>query len=122
AMQQLQKPFKSFLPDMGQIPHGSNVMPIRPAFQPGGVHCLVTRVSNLDASQEGDGRLECPHCGKLYSKLSLQQHIEDIHTVHLSTYECNVCHGHYKTQNSLKVHYSRSHRKKRIVIPSGSIF
>ena len=43
---------------------------------------------------------------------SLRKHIEDMHTVHLSTYECKICHKHYRTPNSLQNHSSRYHRRR----------
>ncbi|CAL4102361.1 unnamed protein product [Meganyctiphanes norvegica] len=131
AMQQLQKPFESFLHPMNQIPCGTNFMP-RPVFLPERGHDLIPRnvalpgpsmsqgATSLDASQDGDGRLECPHCGKFYSQYSLKQHIEDIHTVHLSTYECNFCQKHYKTPHSLKVHVSKYHMNQQRAKPLGS--
>ncbi|CAL4090532.1 unnamed protein product [Meganyctiphanes norvegica] len=138
AMQTSQKPFGSFLHDIGQIPdflpHGATFNPRPPVFLPERVQGLVPRimtlsglsmpqdVASLNASKERDGRLECPHCDKrLKGDWSLQQHIEDIHTVHLSTYECNICQKQYKTQNSLKVHVSKYHnRNRQYAIPVGS--
>ncbi|XP_076055827.1 uncharacterized protein LOC143033965 isoform X12 [Oratosquilla oratoria] len=128
AMQQLQESFGSFLPGMGQspgfLPHGASDMPRPPPFPLEGVQGLPPGISALpgpsmsqgasqDASQEIHGRLECPHCHKLLKGTSLRKHIEDMHTVHMSTYECKICHRHYRTPNSLQNHSSRYHRKQR---------
>lgn len=62
---------------------------------------------------EGGGRLQCPHCHKLLKGTSLRKHLEDRHTVHLTPYECQTCHRHYRTPNSLQNHCSRYHRRPR---------
>lgn len=62
---------------------------------------------------ENNGRLECPHCHKLLKGTSLRKHLEDMHTVHLTSYECKMCHRHYRTPNSLQNHCSRYHRRQR---------
>ncbi|KAB7505175.1 hypothetical protein Anas_01797 [Armadillidium nasatum] len=66
-----------------------------------------------DDDDESDAhvRSQCPHCPKMLKTTSLRKHIEDMHTVHLTTYVCQVCHKHYRTPNSLQNHYSRYHRR-----------
>ncbi|XP_047484395.1 protein abrupt-like isoform X11 [Penaeus chinensis] len=129
AMQQLQESFGSFLPGMGQspgfLPHGATDMPRPPPYPLEGVQGLPPGISALpgpsmsqgaasqDASQENDGRLECPHCHKMLKGTSLRKHLEDMHTVHLTPYECKICHRFYRTPNSLQNHSSRYHRRQR---------
>ncbi|KAK8754691.1 hypothetical protein OTU49_017532 [Cherax quadricarinatus] len=129
AMQQLQESFGSFLPGMGQspgfLPQGATDMPRPPPYPLEGVQGLPPGISALpgpsmsqgaasqDASQENNGRLECPHCHKLLKGTSLRKHLEDMHTVHLTSYECKICHRHYRTPNSLQNHCSRYHRRQR---------
>lgn len=66
-----------------------------------------------ERAEENYGRLECPHCHKLLKGTSLRKHLEDMHTVHLTSYECKICHRHYRTPNSLQNHCSRYHRRQR---------
>lgn len=74
---------------------------------------MYTTKEKEKAEENSQGRLECPHCHKLLKGTSLRKHLEDMHTVHLTSYECKICHRHYRTPNSLQNHSSRYHRRHR---------
>ncbi|ROT82188.1 broad-complex core protein [Penaeus vannamei] len=74
--------------------------------------CMCT-TKEKGRAEENDGRLECPHCHKMLKGTSLRKHLEDMHTVHLTPYECKICHRFYRTPNSLQNHSSRYHRRQR---------
>ncbi|KAK8754688.1 hypothetical protein OTU49_017532 [Cherax quadricarinatus] len=125
----------------GFLPQGATDMPRPPPYPLEGVQGLPPGISALpgpsmsqgaasqDASQEmyrlfGDGmgasavaggraRYECPVCCKVLSTShGLRRHINDRHTVHLTSYRCYVCHKEYRTPNSLQNHIYVYHKRE----------
>ncbi|KAK4320772.1 hypothetical protein Pmani_008391 [Petrolisthes manimaculis] len=61
----------------------------------------------------GRARYECPVCSKVLSTShGLRRHINDRHTVHLTSYRCYVCHKEYRTPNSLQNHMYVYHKRE----------
>lgn len=61
----------------------------------------------------GRARFECPVCAKVLSTShGLRRHINDRHTVHLTSYRCYVCNKEYRTPNSLQNHMYVYHKRE----------
>ena len=61
----------------------------------------------------------CPICGKEISSMSnMSSHIQQCHPETPEPYQCEVCHGYYKTRISLKHHMQSQHTENRKVSSS----